>query len=303
MVQPSLLPTDECSANDPSSNGHPEDIQLGLPALPRIDSPAYYTILRGWLEDCEKHTKCFPDSLRPMSSRLPTRLIDVGQNNSTNVLLSDTRLWGPCQADGLKYIALSHPWGDVKYHTHFSTTTKNIDNRLERGIVYDELPATFKDAVKVTRELGIRYLWIDSLCIVQGDDGDFKDEAKHMESVFSSAHCVIAASRASGTSAGFLKKRPDRKFVKFQDSLKNPFFICEAIDDFQHDVIDGALNKRGWVLQERALARRTIYFAETQTYWECGDGIRCETLTKMTKYEFLFYKLPGSHSLPFRSYN
>jgi hypothetical protein len=64
---------------------------------------------------------------------------------------------------------------------------------------------------------------------------------------------------------------------------RNPFYVCEAIDDFQHDVIDGRLNKRGWVLQERALARRTIYFTENQTYWECGEGVRCETLAKMRK--------------------
>jgi len=43
------------------------------------------------------------------------------------------------------------------------------------------------------------------------------------------------------------------------------------------------MNKRGWVLQERALACRTIYFTAQQTYWECGGGVRCETLTKMSK--------------------
>lgn len=135
----------------------------------------------------------------------------------------------------------------------------------------------------MTRQLGVQYLWIDSLCIIQGDDGDFKDEAKHMESVFSFAHCVIAASRSTGTSDGFLKKRRDRVVVEFDSPGEPTVYVCEAIDDFQGDVIDGALNKRGWVLQERALARRTIYFTETQTYWECGEGIRCETLTKMRK--------------------
>lgn len=81
-----------------------------------------------------------------------------------------------------------------------------------------------------------------------------------MESVFSLAYCVIAASRAVGTSPGLLKQQPDLKYVKFQDSLKNHVFVYEAIDDFQQDAVDGALNKRGWVLQERALARRMIYF-------------------------------------------
>jgi hypothetical protein len=59
------------------------------------------------------------------------------------------------------------------------------------------------------------------------------------------------------------------------------YFLCDAIDNFDLDVDQGELNKRGWVLQERALSRRTIYFTEKQTYWECGGGVRCETLTKM----------------------
>jgi hypothetical protein len=69
--------------------------------------------------------------------------------------------------------------------------------------------------------------------------------------------------------------------------------VCEMIDDFNGDVVQGAMNKRGWVLQERALARRTIYFTESQTYFECGNGIRCETLGKLKQYGLF-----PSHSHP-----
>lgn len=184
----------------------------------------------------------------------------------------------------MQYIALSHPWGNSPPNDHFCTTTANISERLSKGILIDKLPDTFKHAVRVTQALGLQYLWIDSLCIIQGDDGDFATEAKHMETVFSSAYFVIAASRAKGTSSGFLDERRSRKFVRFEaKSTGLPFYVCEAIDNFQRDVIEGPLNKRGWVLQERALARRTIYFTEHQTYWECGEGVRCETLTRMKK--------------------
>lgn len=183
----------------------------------------------------------------------------------------------------LRYIALSHPWGNTLQNDHFCTTPGNFQQRLNSGIPFEKLPLTFKNAVQVTRSLNIRYLWIDSLCIIQGDGGDFDKEAKNMETIFSSAYCVIAASRASGTSSGFLGERAARKFVRLGETTGSPYYICEAIDDFQRDVIEGNLNKRGWVLQERALARRTIYFTENQTYWECGKGIRCETLARMTK--------------------
>lgn len=105
-----------------------------------------------------------------------------------------------------------------------------------------------------------------------------------MEDVFSGAYCVLAASRASDQRDGFLGSRPQRNYVTFEPENGEAFFVCEPIDNFNKDVIQGALNKRGWVLQERALARRTIYFTETQTYFECGCGVRCETMAKMHKY-------------------
>jgi hypothetical protein len=104
-----------------------------------------------------------------------------------------------------------------------------------------------------------------------------------MEDVFSSAYCVLAARAAKGQSDGFLKKRDEREHLTFIREGLPPFHICNFIDDFGQHVLEGSLNKRGWVLQERALARRTIYFTNKQTYWECGSGVRCETLTKTHK--------------------
>lgn len=220
---------------------------------------------------------------------LPTRLVDVGQDNgdSSKVYLRVSKLLREsAQGHDLRYIALSHPWGDGALHNHFCTTRSNFVSRLHDGMLVSDMPKTFRDAVLVSRALGIRYIWIDSLCIIQGLDGDFHREAEFMETVFSTAYCVIAASRARGTSSGFLSDAPrKRDFIRLDQQLpsRDSFYICEEIDDFQSHIIDGHLNKRGWVLQERALARRTIYFAEAQTYFECGTGVRCETLTKMTK--------------------
>lgn len=151
------------------------------------------------------------------------------------------------------------------------------------GIPLSSMPATFGDAIITTRALGLRYLWIDSICIDQGENGDFADEAKHMEAVFRYAYCVIAASCATGHSSGFLRPRRERKFVKLVGPNSEPFYICENADDFEDHVLKGVLNKRGWVLQEHALARRTVFFTEYQTYWECGQRVRCETLSRMSK--------------------
>lgn len=262
---------------DPQVATSLEDIQIGFPDIRHEESDARFRHIREWLKDCNDNHSCFPKKLGTLPT-LPTRAIAVGSGeDSETVQLCDTR--GQCG----KYIALSHRWGNTKTNPPFSTNRYNIDGRM-RSIKMKDLPATFKDAVKVTRKLGIPYLWIDSICIIQGSDGDWDEQAKLMEDVFSGAYCVIAATQASGTSDGFLKPPSPREFVALSDGLESCIYVCEPIDDFDQHVAEADLNTRGWVYQERALARRTIHFAKQQTYWECGDGVRCETLTKMKKY-------------------
>lgn len=189
----------------------------------------------------------------------------------------------------IEYVALSHPWGAASTdNVHFSSTRINIEDHKEQ-IFDDELPSTFRDAVKVTRNLGERYLWIDSICVLQGLNGDFQEEAEHMQDIFSSAYCVIAASSAEGMNSGLLHNRATNSAIALPTSgrtkgRRSPqLYLTEVFDNFQHDVIESPLSQRGWVLQERALARRTIYFTSNQTYFECSDGIRCETLSRMKR--------------------
>lgn len=120
---------------------------------------------------------------------------------------------------------------------------------------------------------------------MQDDPDDWATESKLMERVFSSAYCTIAASCAAGNGDGFLKPRPARPavLVRGPAGTDAAYHVCETIDDFGRDVEQSELNQRGWVLQERALSRRTIYFTERQSYWECGEGVRCETMTVMKK--------------------
>jgi hypothetical protein len=234
-------------------------------------------LLREWLRNCNNDSthECGPKG----GSRLPTRLLDVGDEITPNILRLD------CSEERISknYVALSHRWGDVNVHPPFCTYRSNVDRFRER-IHFDELPQTFKDAVTITRAIGIRYLWIDSLCIIQRDDDDWRKESARMEEVFSGAYCTIVASRAAGTHAGILGPHPrERQCTALQKGSEPPFYVCDAIDDFRNDVELGHLNKRGWVFQEKALSRRSIYFTENQLYWECGHGIRCETLSKLYK--------------------
>lgn len=99
-----------------------------------------------------------------------------------------------------------------------------------------------------------------------------------MEQYFGSAYCTVAADSAEGLEDGLLQPRQAQQCVQVPNQGGTAVYLCKAIDDFDRDVDKGVLNQRGWVFQERALSCRTIHYTNTQTYWECGCKIRCETL-------------------------
>ncbi|KAH9909794.1 hypothetical protein F4778DRAFT_14888 [Xylariomycetidae sp. FL2044] len=259
----------------------PSEIQIGFPEQLKPGSQNFFTLMKLWLQDCDEN---HPGCRVTKKFVLPTRLIDVGTARTGGIRLIETR---EESLTTQRYAALSHPWGDRKLHPPFSTLRNDETgaghtlSAFKKQILFEQLPTTFKDAVTTTRSLGIRYLWIDSICIIQGPDGDFSEEAEHMEDVFSCAYCVLAASRAKGQHDGFLKQPSRRTFITIQRDNEKPFYVCDPIDDFSGHVLEGSLHRRGWVFQEHALARRTIFFTEAQPYFECGKGVRCGSLVQM----------------------
>lgn len=109
-------------------------------------------LIKNWIADCkENHSMCKKKADPPM----PTRSIDVQPQNPGLVLT--TGMTSP-------YAALSHCWGlseDNPFAAKYATTDKTVESRMN-GMILDEMPRTFQDAVYVTRLLGLRYLWIDS---------------------------------------------------------------------------------------------------------------------------------------------
>jgi len=265
--------------------GRAHNVQIGFPELSGAGTDLHLRLIRDWLDDCDaKHFKpvCKPPEDTKLTAsasvRLPTRLIHVGSEAGRIVNLREMQ-----PGDTGDWIALSYRWGDSP---PFSTTRQNLTRHI-KGMALTTLPRTFQDAIKVTRALGKEYLWIDSICIIQGEDGDFSSESKRMEDVYSGAYCVLAASCATDQRSGFLLPRAKREHVALdceKGGSSATIYICSMIEDFRSHVLQGALHKRGWVLQEHALARRTVFFTEHQTYWECGHGVRCETMVKMKRW-------------------
>jgi hypothetical protein len=248
-----------------------------LPWLFKQGSLEQLTLLREWIRVCdEEHDKCRRDNEEDVL-KMPTRLIEVGTEFGDPVRLVES-----ASIRASPYVALSHCWGPPEETQKFCTFKHNV-KQLMLCIEYGNLPPMFRDTLTITRGLGVKYVWIDSLCIIQDDDDDWQRESVKMERVFSDAYCTIGASSARSSLERILIYRHPRPCVQLQTRTAGTLYVCPVIDDFHKHVELAELNRRGWVLQERALSRRSIYFTSTQVYWECGNGVHCETLARLQK--------------------
>jgi hypothetical protein len=223
---------------------------------------------RKWLDECDTHHCC-----KPSKTLLPSRVIDVGHLGSSQV-----RLWEPVpEGTTGEYISLSYCWGTSR---EFTTTRATIEER-KKGIIIADIPKTYQDAVKLTRELGIRYLWVDALCICQDEHADWERESAKMLSTYSNAYLTISASRAKESSEGFLGKRLDRPLVGLEYSrgglqgkaLAFSLPLREELHKNHYITLpDEPLSKRAWGLQERVLSHRVLLYGTSQMFYECNKG-------------------------------
>jgi hypothetical protein len=172
-------------------------------------------------------------------------------------------------------------WGNAP---HFTTDRECIEAR-KLGFHLSELPKTLHDAVIIARHMGLRYLWIDSLCICQDDVEDWARESARMCNVYSNASFVIAANHAENNSVGCFHTREhlpkatitlstrsgneEDKVLVQALLLLNQDEYSWAAGGFEHE----PLSKRGWGLQERVLAKRVLHYNTRKMYFECNQGI------------------------------
>jgi hypothetical protein len=246
---------------------HSQAPDEALPLLPRGTDTEILQRLLQWLQRSASEAALRIDS----SKAMPTRVLDLGRDNSWD---SDLRLASSAGKSD-QYATLSYCWGT---YTGCRTLKDNLKLR-ESNIVFSELPKAFAQAVKVTRALGIRYLWIDALCIIQDDEKDWIREASQMAEIYLNGHCRLAITAGKDPTEGFFPpqellasvavpnlKHADTNGELFQCYLTHPKHYITDVDQ-------GYLNTRGWVLQERLLAPRTIHFTRDHIYCEDQDDI------------------------------
>ncbi|KAK2598787.1 hypothetical protein N8I77_012174 [Diaporthe amygdali] len=234
-----------------------------------------------WIDDClhqrGRHQDCAGGTFRGEADFfLPTRLIDVGDGSQLPARLVETQdllLTRPKP----EYLALSYCWGQSNEP---AKTTRAILQQRKKRLETWYLPKTIQDAIGLTRRMGVRYLWVDAICIIQADAEDpyFEDwekEAFKMASYYAHARCLISALGASDSSQGIFTERLAQKYpqrnspIAFDDARNQVLYV--PVDDitFHIEFSSQPLLARGWCFQERILSPRALHWSTNCLYWQC----------------------------------
>lgn len=263
----------------------------GNPPLDLNEQVDNFQIMKIWIQNCrQNHTACNRDR----KGFLPTRLLDLRAfGTDEDVKLVSLGLCCPQDQEALQYrpeyITLSHCWGPPE-HRPITTTKASLEDRMSR-IPVDDLSNTFRDAVGIARTLGARYLWIDSLCIIQDDGDDWAREAALMAEVYGQSLCTLAALDSKNSTEGCklisdVQNMGTMMEMDTGNSHNSPYTY--RIRVFEHepqqwheeygdnpyrhaDYGKHPLRARAWTLQERELSKRNIHFAGNQMLWECRE--------------------------------
>ncbi|KAI1389512.1 HET-domain-containing protein [Hypoxylon trugodes] len=227
------------------------------------DSPEAFGLAKRLLDTCRReHLKCASCQM----DYVPSRVLHLDHEGVRLVLRSEVK-------EGCDYVALSYCWGN----SQSLITTKYTLESHRTGIPLEALPKVFKDAVNVTRRLSMCYLWIDALCIIQGDQEDWESESGQMENVYGNAELVLAAAISPNPHDGFLRDRaylPTWRYASIKMNTRIPRikFTYRLLARHKGEPLDS----RAWAFQERFLARRYLAYRDGCMMWECREGIYCE---------------------------
>lgn len=240
-----------------------------------------------WAQDClskcaSSHELCH---LQSGNHFLPTRLINLHPGwEGLDVRLEDNH----SVRSGSLYIALSYSWGG---HRPDCITTVETLARNKSRIPWDKLPLTFQDAAAFALSLGIQYIWIDSVCIIQEDEEDWQREAGRMYAVYKNSYLTLAALAGHDSTSGLRNMSIEQGSVLLAelriDQTTYPLYIRRNhyLDSATRDHIKGSFDDisrrypllvRAWAYQERTVSPRVIFFTESEMIFQCLSNAECE---------------------------
>ncbi|KAI1123709.1 heterokaryon incompatibility protein-domain-containing protein [Nemania abortiva] len=244
-------------------------IGVGSEICGDTSSEAAFAKISQWLRECTHNHTCYNGNrLTP----LPKRVVYVGDSDGNQLRLYET------ENEPAKYMCLSHCWGTTQVT---KTTTASL-RQYKNNIPWADLSTTFRHAITVTRKLGIQYIWIDSLCIIQDSEEDWRIESSKMASIYENSYLTVAATKSGGGTGGcFSTASPEYKAVELicddDDGITYPVYVRRNLhDNYNVGPGNNPLLKRGWVFQERLLSPRVLHFGMQEVLWECMEAAECE---------------------------
>ena len=240
------------------------------------DSPQCFEQIGQWIAQCEAgHEDC----KAPDAARLPTRVVDL---NPVDGSLKPFLLEINGAVSG-RYAALSYVWGD----TLPLMLTRAVLESFKSGITWSDIPKTLQDAMTITHRLGLRYLWVDALTIIQDDEADWKAEAAKMATVYGNAYITISATKSKNCQDGILSSRSGSarhilvwpmepgQLPREVDVLREGEIY--ARESWGSILLGYPLHQRAWALQECILPRRVVQYVDDELVWNCRSGRASES--------------------------
>lgn len=216
------------------------------------------------LEACVESHTCG----RAQNSELPKRLIDLDSKDHDNARLVETENIVFAAGGAVRYVALSYCWGQA---SPFTTTSTTLKDRL-RGFPVSSLPLTVLDAVRITHDLGIRYLWVDALCILQEAwhdpvaADDWRLESARMHLIYGNAFVTVVAAGASSSDGGLEHGTHGTALV---------VDISVRVRKIEMNL--EPISKRAWTQQEWLLSNRILAFTTRGVFFVCDNYRFCAT--------------------------
>jgi serine/threonine protein kinase len=199
-----------------------------------------------WLDQCSRSHEACSHSTPGNTQTLPSRLLDVQSvGGESHIRIVDTAGIEP-SVGSIDYVALSHTWSE----SQATLTTENLQ-AMSTSIPLSALSDTLRTAIISAQRLGYRYIWTDSLCVIQNSSADKRAECANMASVFRNAAITLVL-----------------------DSIDS------GLSDFRASLTSNSAfswDTRAWSLQERLLSRRFLHLGQEQMYWECNSLKASET--------------------------
>lgn len=218
----------------------------------------------------------------------PTRLIYVGSEDSQDPpRLVDGQ---ECLVNG-GHICLSYCWGTTPKDAPWKLTTKSIQ-QFTTEICLSLLPQTLHDGIMWTRTLGERYIWIDSMCILQDSPEDWQREASNMASIYGSATMTLVAASNSVYGGMSDRRNPLRNSaasLDLQEGSSRSIIYLLPNGQPRKTPVTPPTDERGWCYQEDLLSSRFVKMTQKSVLWQCvGDGsspaTRAQGLERLGKH-------------------